>query len=980
MKSQPLLFLLMLITSFHAWAADTPSLDQRVPENTVIFYAHDTSTIREPEYKNFNQALEIFFDSMNDFMEWRFLQQELETLLQDSAGNASLKPLTGDAWAMALLGGDESSWSIPSIFYLARVPDQQKADQILQTVFNTVADLSPKVGEEFDDFRGYGIRSIYGPGMIPGFGLSYAFRDSFLVISNNKPKMMELFESWEIGEQNLSENELYRQTLAHLPDQRHSVLFINLSKITQSLRSLVDMVKGFQDLSKLNLSPSTPGNPFQDVARGIAENPGLQHTMALVDVVLPAAESVQSIGVSWSVSKEGIYTTAGFGKVDWQKMQETLPLQDILNRPPKVFNFYEFLPGKTGNYTAINLVNLHDIWSLIKHFNEKLPEDARYLKFLQELEEQHGYSLEDDLLTWLGDEWAIVRPVMDLNSVLPMNRAAILHKVKDSEQAMKGLDKLALVISRMTQMPLQVQKEDYLGYTIASLSLSIPMMPVIPSWSIVDDTLILASHTALVREMIDIKTNRVASGIRRNTYFRQMQEYVEMPSNKLTFHDIESELYTYREALRRVSSVSELGGVINEDNQMLPFMIMDRISYLLTLWQIHKVSVKNAVLQEDGLLSHKYVLKRDLGNVPPKNYILRYPISLGTRDILVQYASYLQEQGEIDHAIKVLSLLHDFFPQESAYSDSLATLYQEQGEPDKAVDIYDRVLQSQPETAVLIQRELSRLNADAAQIVQNVRATAAKYPKIRADAALFGIALKQREEHRELSTTLFDLIAGEFGTSPLAELAYAESVLLQGANPDNFVEIPRITDAANLESPDSEAWEKALSIPMHMIKSATDSEQNLLLTARFLRSDSHLYVQIQGDALQDMEIIQDQLKVVLSPRRDYIHWQEFHLCSYGESSADDQVLISTINFHDILMPDRIRQEKGDMEWANSINQTGDQWQALLALPLEELTQNAQDEVKNVWLLNLSRTIESGAGEYVFSLAPGINEFIYARMR
>src|SRR5690606_32459308 len=106
MKSQPLLFLLMLITSFHAWAADTPSLDQRVPENTVIFYAHDTSTIREPEYKNFNQALEIFFDSMNDFMEWRFLQQELETLLQDSAGNASLKPLTGDAWAMALLGGD----------------------------------------------------------------------------------------------------------------------------------------------------------------------------------------------------------------------------------------------------------------------------------------------------------------------------------------------------------------------------------------------------------------------------------------------------------------------------------------------------------------------------------------------------------------------------------------------------------------------------------------------------------------------------------------------------------------------------------------------------------------------------------------------------------------------------------------------------------------------------------------------------------
>src|SRR5690606_1983600 len=110
------------------------------------------------------------------------------------------------------------------------------------------------------------------------------------------------------------------------------------------------------------------------------------------------------------------------------------------------------------------------------------------------------------------------------------NRAAILHKVKDSEQAMKGLDKLALVISRMTQMPLQVQKEDYLGYTIASLSLSIPMMPVIPSWSIVDDTLILASHTALVREMIDIKTNRVASGIRRNTYFRQMQEYVEMPS------------------------------------------------------------------------------------------------------------------------------------------------------------------------------------------------------------------------------------------------------------------------------------------------------------------------------------------------------------------------------------------------------------------------------------------------------------------
>ncbi len=951
--------------------------DREIPSDALMYWGYERTVDPTAGFSNYRQAIDQWSSLMGDVLEWRVLKGELDALAQKSGVSEGFTILSSEPRCFALYPLIEGI-PIPGLgLYVSQVGDVAKAERFLTGLLEEIASLMPSVRVTKDEYYGYWIHSVYSLLTLPGLDFSFTFKDSVLFLSNSKSLLLRAIDLWEEERGFLAENEIYQKAMAQLPEDRANTFYANLSKIGASGGAFIKNLQALNQISQF-------GNELDEI-------------IPLLSGVSELLNTFESYASTLALDSDGRLVSTANTKLNLVLENETV--KSLLNREPIAFPYERYLPRKAGTVSAGNILGPKDIWMLIKTFLPKYPPVQHVMETLHEWEEESGFSLEKDLFGWMGDSWCLLRPVMDLESVIATNQGALFLEVTDPEAAQNGLKKLVDLIVETYQIPMVQETETYLNTTITSLTLPLPLIPVAPSWCIHEKTLMITTRPAMIREMLDINAG-VRGGIDRNRQYAALKDVAVQPANKVSIQDNESEFYAFREAMRKVGSIPEFANGLPEEFRALPGFILDRGAYLMSCWQTRRGTVKRISFRGDRIVSEKTILYGDLRAVPPVDSILRQKISLGAKDFIAWWADYSQQKGNMERALRLYTLLVDYFPDQGGYLSRLSDLYASLGKPEEAKAVYDRILGQNPETAYVIGRERLFGSASLEEIVERVQEMTAKTQRIRADAALFGIALMKRDAgDKQTAAALFGRVAqSPEAASGFVQAAAREAALLDGQTSEGLLDVPFTPTPPPIDGTMEEnLWNRA---PILSFQPNGDGNSAVL---RLLRDESHLYVLVTGTGAEKPNRIQ----ILFGPQRDYTHFAELTLTAKSGNemgpALDWRVLDSYRmaldtgrtfsphnlipgNFSDIvkIIEQIIHEgdvEDGDLSLAfSSGKRIPHAWKIgdensnggdclEVGIPWDAILDGSPGE-KPVWLFNGIRAVESPNGETIQSLSGG----------
>ncbi|MFB3785633.1 MAG: DUF3352 domain-containing protein [bacterium] len=837
-----------------ALAASLNPYDHLIPADAIFYLGYDNAKQPPVSFPNYDQAWNNWFDTMDDILEWRVIQSEWQAMKQ-KAGIDNLGSLfAGNAWCLAGYPLAEGINLPVSGLFVSTVNDPAQTDRVLSSLFEQACGLIPFLQNTKDEYHGYIINTLYGPMLIPGLSLSYTFQDSQIFITNNKSLLLNTLDHLDYDEDHLADAPLYQKAVSQLPPDRARTFFINTNLIAQSSDVLLKNLQAVKQLS---------GSKDLDNVLPILQQ---------VFSILGAFESYASARITPPDGKE--ITTA---YLNLNMQLENPALRSLFTRPAVPFAFEGYLPRNTGSVTSTNILGPNDIWMLAQMLLSQFPDGTNLLAQLRGWEDQTGISIEKDYLSWMGDEWCFAKMVMDLDALVPMNEAALLIRVKDTEKAAQALKKTLQILQDLN-LPVLIETETYREGEISTFSL--PML-ISPGWCLHENTLIIASHASLIRRMLDVKAGE-QRGVVRNRYYQQLQEFTRQEANKYTFQDNESEFYVYREAIRRVGSIPEFGAALAGGASNIPTFLMDRAAYLMSCFQVLKATVKQSTVTENQVVSRRVRLLQDLRIVPPADTILRYKLSFGANSLIADWAAECRKKGDTERAARLYALLAEFFPREGGYLTSLAGLYKSAGRLDEALAVYDRALAEMPETAFVIGREALIDDRDVNGILQRLNSYASQSGRIRKDAALFGIALAKRAgQDTQTAESLWDALNTQVGpSSPFVQAAQAERALSQGQSPSRLLEIPVTDTAPVIDGSRDELWDNAVEVNL----TSSNGTETTPVPVRLRRDASSLYLLWKEDNPTENSA-DTRLRILLGPARDYVHFYEI-----GVRPAEDGAL------------------------------------------------------------------------------------------
>lgn len=928
--------------------------DGVIPDGSILYYSYDATKDNPNRFPNYDKAMDIWLETFDDLLEFRVLRSEwnhLREIVHQAGEGASI---IGDQYCIAGYPLIEDTIPIGAFLFVTTVDNPTKADHALSAVFDEIKRTVPVLRSERDEYYGYLINTLFGPSIIPGLELSYVINESTLYISNSKPLITRVIEHLEDETGFLRDMEVYQQATAPLPSQRISTFFVNLQKLGQSVEMLTKNLRAMKELG--DNEEFNEAFPYIEMGAGYIQ--GFQ-SYASASYYQNNQQSVVSAFTRYNLNNQ------------------TDEILRLFQREPFNFPFEDYLPRNTGTVSAGNIFNAKDIWNLFRFVVTQHPQLNELYRQFQQFQIDSSFNIEEDFLSWMGDQWCIVRPVMDLNAVIPMNQIAIMIDVNDTEKAGAGIDRLIQMATSM--FPLVSESENYRGVTIRYLLSPIPLVPISPSICLHDNLLILTSQTAMLREMLDVKLG-LNRGITRKQNYNQVQEIFKKKANKFGYQDNESEFYTYREAIRRLSALPELSQELPQGLETLPTFILDRATYLMSCLRVLKSTAKSSIVSRDQIASTKIQYLQDLNMVPPHDFILRYPFSIGGKSIIALWAEYALRQNDTGRAIRLYTHLARYFPKEGNYLWELAQLHKQSGNLSQAIEAFDQAFQTLPETAYIIGRESIKDRNTVDEILQQVKAAAQETKRVREDAALFGIAIHKRDAgDTNTAVGLFHSILSLYGeSSPFYQAAERELAIIA---PEPFEQTLLINHSPSIPVLDGvideEAWRQAAAYPLI----GGGSNETMV---RFVQNDNTLYVGMNGSLAAGTKTKAIQLYVC--PTRDYTHVvgieqhpenHQFHakmvvIDPHGLTLEADKapntfqllpmenivkdlptVLQHSIGsyYKSIPIPSERRSDESEM---------GHAWSLELAIPTDELA----DRWNRPWLINVVHLAEDSGGNEI----------------
>lgn len=908
--------LLMLAAPAMPWAQPEP-LERFAPANTVYLYVSDMSNTPDlaERFPNYGEAQAAWSESLNDIFEVWMVRSVLEKKWAEYSGGQAWDDVWGDRMMVAATTFGDTFASVPSLMLVFETRNGDVAREFSRSLLTEAAGMIDYIETDEEFYRDFVINSLNGPGRIPGLGLAVIQHENHLFVSTNKPLLLDILENAEYREGSLLDNPAYQDARSELDGDYYSFQFTNLSEIMKTVNMVMSSIEEGSELL-----PGGTEEMDEDI---------LQMFAAAEDISRQFSSIRYHASGRW-VDEDNTERSTGVVGLDAEALDE--PFRSMIDRAPSDQPGAGYLVRETGSYMAGNVLGLNDIWSLIEAIASLHPEARAAMDEAMAALNEFGVDPEDDVLGWMGDEWAMIRPVMKLDAIVPVNQTALMVRVTDTEACLAAMETIeTIVVNMLTEasIPVTLETEEHRdATTIRTFLPTIPLVPLSPSWFIHENNLFITSDIELARSMLDAKV-RGRGGIDRNRYYRDASAIMDQPASMVHFVDIEADLFAQRDALQRVSSFAN---TLGEKVEMMALIVMDRISRYMLISQIYKASAQNTLVASDSIRTEQRVQMSDLRAVPSDRNVLRYKVSLGLEPLSIYLAEESIRAGDragLERGAFLYEILHEHNPTNPVYLDALSRLYPQLDQKDKLEAIYANALLTMPDTPIVIAREVAMQRETSSDIINAVRDVARTTARVNEQAALFGTALRLRDQNvpaRDIATQLFSEVAES--ESDLAPLAATElqmlsqnppqAPLLHTVSVDQLPFIDGMADDAAWSLADAHAKSLAPDAPIEVRSVYNTNGIAFLLTST--------------DDMTMPDDIEESVHVLFDPTRTWTGFHEFtsaHSLKAGDRSVESSYLSRVIDPYNLVPEESINQQP-PKDMMSAVFET------LSMLPLEEL--------------------------------------------
>lgn len=239
-------------------------------------------------------------------------------------------------------------------------------------------------------------------------------------------------------------------------------------------------------------------------------------------------------------------------------------LAEMMTRPPTEVRSIAFQPIGTILYTAFNTFDPGLLYAQLTEYAvdatriqmdvqgtaDSMRADSLVRSNIAAFERETGLDIEEDILSWVGEEVSFSITGVDRSGFFPVPELAFAVANRDQGKARAFFQKFETLLQDAARdrasMPVSWQAEEHEGQTIRFAPTPVGEGLSI-SYVVTSDFALVASKPALVRQMLDARTGR-AEGLASNPGFSALTDFYPQQVNGIGYVNLE-ELMTQIEGL-----------------------------------------------------------------------------------------------------------------------------------------------------------------------------------------------------------------------------------------------------------------------------------------------------------------------------------------------------------------------------------------------------------------------------------------------
>ncbi|HUP01368.1 MAG TPA: DUF3352 domain-containing protein [Gemmatimonadota bacterium] len=413
------------------------------------------------------------------------------------------------------------------LLLVAEVADEARARTILQTLETRVAQ---EEGASFQDEEIAG-KSIRVATTAEGEQvLFYLLEDDRLTISTTQNRLQAALMLAEDGEgEAMSESEAYTEVLRKLPEATIAVYVDQRAVREAAQRAAADTTR-------------VGGSPDEQLQR---------ERLAAATSVLEQYDPVRStaVGIYWTDSgiRGDVYARFTEG--------ERSAIVEMLSRSPSAIRSLTFQPVGTLLYGAINSIDARALYDEltnyavdatriqigVKNTPDSLRADSLVASQIAAFEAETGIDVEEDILSWVGEEAAFAITGVDRSGFFPLPETAFTIATRNSERSREFLSEMEGLVTETARtrasIPLAWQSETYEGQTIRYAPTPLGEGLSV-AYVVTDDFVVVASSRGLARRMLAAREGS-ADALPSNPNFSAMTRFYPQQVSALGFVNVE---------------------------------------------------------------------------------------------------------------------------------------------------------------------------------------------------------------------------------------------------------------------------------------------------------------------------------------------------------------------------------------------------------------------------------------------------------
>lgn len=463
---------------------------------------------------------EIMEPGLSGFTRPEGVERRLEELAE-LRDKVSLRELLGGELALALFPGRPPARPVAAL--ILRLPEGRAG--VYEGYFRELISLSGFAGGEGEveksEFLGL---PFYTFPLLGGGEAAWCRAGDILVAATARDRVERIVSRLldREGGLSLAENRVFLESFDGLDASGRGIVYLQTRPLTAPL------AENFSEFDHLNPAEGS----------------------FYLDGVLRAIETVERVAGSFDFDREAYREEV---RLYLDEENGSQPLLDLVRVPPRSWPVLDYIPSGAADFSA-GFIDPEKVYRPLMNFIGAGPKGGeRILRAWKEKQAEVGVRLEEDILSWLGDELAFCTISLG-RSVFDPGGWAFLSRFTSAGELDRFLSDL---VQRARAEDLNLVAEEYGGCDFNILYLPIPLFPITPTAGRVGEFFVIASRRDIFTGIVDTY-NRQNPSIRQDPDFQRLAAGLDGEGSTIYFSRLKDNIESQIALIRSSASMVEM--------------------------------------------------------------------------------------------------------------------------------------------------------------------------------------------------------------------------------------------------------------------------------------------------------------------------------------------------------------------------------------------------------------------------------------